>query len=222
MRAWLKPFLEPELLKKRLLTLSALDLILCPEEWLRRYQFHPQWGENVEVGSITNGAGDDLYILFAPEGVIVKGFDHESEMSPHARDDYEVWPGIYEQAPPALLNRLDDEAFTREDVTFCLWRESTDSEWKTGDVHNPQLLDNGSDFLLGMIYESPEDYVEWAKDYYEMPVPLDVVTHVFSFPWISEQMILQLNPTRNIEQAQKELEAIGFTVTKITEKNGDA
>jgi hypothetical protein len=222
MRAWLKPFLEPELLKKRLLTLSALDLILCPEEWLRRYQFNPQWGENEEVASITNGAGDDLYILFAPEGVIVKGFDHESEMSPHARDDYEVWPGIYEHVPQALLRLLDDEAFTKEDVTFCLWRECTDSEWKIGDVHNPQLLDDGSDFLLGMIYESPEDYVEWAEDYYEMTVPLDVVTNVFSSPWISEEMILQLNPTRDVEQAKQELEAIGFTVTKITGKNGDA
>lgn len=196
-----------------MLVLSALDILLCPEEWLRRYRFDPQWGENVTVASINNGAGDDLYILLTPEGVVVKGFDHESEMSPHAREDYEVWPGIYEQAPSALLNLLDDEAFTKEDATFCLWRQSSDSVWKTGDIHNPQGLDDGSDFLLGMIYDTPDDYVEWAEDYYEMKISLDVVGYTFSNTAITEEMILELNPEVDLEIAIKELQAIGFTVT---------
>ncbi|ATF13729.1 hypothetical protein HPY27_05320 [Brevibacillus sp. HB1.1] len=213
MKSWPNTFLQPEVLKQRMLVLSALDILMCQEEWLRRYQFAPQWDENTTFASINNGAGDDLYILFTPEGVIVKGFDHESEMSPHAREEYEVWPGIYEQVPPALLHRLDDEALTKEDVTFCLWRESTDHVWKTGDVHNPQGLDDGSDFLLGMIYDIPEDYVEWAEAYYEVKVSLDVVGYTFSNTAITEEMITELNPEVDLELAIKELQAIGFTVT---------
>ncbi|NTU18755.1 hypothetical protein HPY28_00280 [Brevibacillus sp. HB1.2] len=213
MKSWPNTFLQPEVLKQRMLVLSALDILMCQEEWLRRYQFDPQWDENTAFASINNGAGDDLYILFTPEGVIVKGFDHESEMSPHAREEYEVWPGIYEQVPPALLHRLDDEALTKEDVTFCLWRESTDHVWKTGDVHNPQGLDDGSDFLLGMIYDIPEDYVEWAEAYYEVKVSLDVVGYTFSNTAITEEMITELNPEVDLELAMKELQAIGFTVT---------
>ncbi|UED77788.1 hypothetical protein [Brevibacillus sp. DP1.3A] len=213
MKRWPKTFLQPEALKQRLHILSALDIVLCQEEWLRRYQFEPQWDENTAFASINNGAGDDLYILFTPEGVIVKGFDHESEMSPHAREEYEVWPGIYEQVPPALLHRLDDEALTREDVTFCLWRESTDHVWKTGDIHNPQGLDDGSDFLLGMIYNSSEDYVEWAEDYYEVNVPLDVVGYAFENTSITKEMMMELNPEVDLEMAMKELQEIGFTVT---------
>ncbi|NRS15587.1 hypothetical protein HP398_03955 [Brevibacillus sp. HB1.4B] len=213
MKSWPNTFLQPEVLKQRMLVLSALDILMCQEEWLRRYQFAPQWDENTAFASINNGAGDDLYILFTPEGVIVKGFDHESEMSPHAREEYEVWPGIYEQVPPALLHRLDDEALTKEDVTFCLWRESTDHVWKTGDVHNPQGLDDGSDFLLGMIYDIPEDYVEWAEAYYEVKVSLDVVGYTFSNTTITEEMITELNPEVDLELAIKELQAIGFTVT---------
>ncbi|MDC0759330.1 MULTISPECIES: hypothetical protein [Brevibacillus] len=213
MKSWPNTFLQPEVLKQRMLVLSALDILMCQEEWLRRYQFDPQWDENTTFASINNGAGDDLYILFTPEGVIVKGFDHESEMSPHAREEYEVWPGIYEQVPPALLHRLDDEALTKEDVTFCLWRESTDHVWKTGDVHNPQGLDDGSDFLLGMIYDIPEDYVEWAEAYYEVKVPFDVVGYTFSNTAITEEMITELNPEVDLELAIKELQAIGFTVT---------
>ncbi|CAI8721157.1 SUFU domain-containing protein [Brevibacillus sp. IT-7CA2] len=213
MKSWPKPFLQPEVLKQRMLVLSALDIVLCQEEWLRRYQFDPQWDENTAFASINNGSGDDLYILFSTEGVIVKGFDHESEMSPHAREEYEVWPGIYEQVPPALLHRLDDEALTKEDVTFCLWRESTDHEWKTGYVQNPQGLDDGSDFLLGMIYDSPDDYVEWAEDYYEVKVPLDVVGFTFTNTFITKEMIMVLNPEVDLEVAMKELQEIGFTVT---------
>ncbi|WP_188068417.1 hypothetical protein [Brevibacillus brevis] len=212
MNIWPKPFLEPEVLKQRLLILSALDIVLCDEEWLRRYQIDPQWDENTTFARMNNGSGDDLYILFTPEGVIVKGFDHESEMSPHAREEYEVWPGIYEQVPPALLHRLDDEALTKEEVTFCLWRESADHVWKTGEVHNPHGLDDGSDFLLGMIYDIPEDYVEWAEDYYEVKVPLDVIGYVFTNTSITKEMMMGLNPEVDLEMAMKELQAIGFTV----------
>ncbi|MGF9909103.1 hypothetical protein [Brevibacillus porteri] len=213
MSIWPKPFLEPDALKQRMLILSALDIVLCQEEWLRRYQFDPEWDENTTFASVSNGSGDDLFILFTPEGVIVKGFDHESEMSPHAREEYEVWPGTYEQVPPALLHRLDDEALTKEEVTFCLWRESTDHVWKTGNVHNPQGLNDGSDFLLGMIYDNPEDYVEWAEDYYEEKVSLDVVGHIFTNTSITKEMIMELNPEGDQEIVIKELQAIGFTVT---------
>ncbi|GIO08749.1 hypothetical protein J31TS6_47770 [Brevibacillus reuszeri] len=212
MNIWPKPFPDPEKLKQQLLRLSALDIVLCSEDWLRRYQFFPQWDEGVTMASISNGSGDDMYILFAPEGVIVKGFDHESAMSPHARDDYEVWPGIYEQVPASLLKRLEDEALTKEDVTFCLWREPGDTEWRTGEIANPEQLDDGSDFLLGMIYETAEDYIEWAKDYYEIELPVDAVKSIFQSRTISEKAILKLNPERNAELAVKELGAIGISV----------
>lgn len=214
MNIWPKPFSDPEKLKQQLLGLSALDIILCSEDWLRRYQFFPQWDEGVTMASISNGSGDDMYILFAPEGVIVKGFDHESAMSPHARDDYEVWPGIYDQVPSALLHRLEDEALTKEEATFCLWREPSDAQWRTGDIGNPEQLDDGSDFLLGMIYETAEDYIEWAEDYYEIELPVDVVKSIFQSHMISEKAILKLNPERNAELAVKELEAIGISVKR--------
>ncbi|GEC89292.1 hypothetical protein [Brevibacillus brevis] len=112
-----------------------------------------------------------------------------------------------------MLHRLDDEAVTKEDVTFCLWRESTDRVWKTGDVHNPQGLDDGSDFLLGMIYDSPEDYVEWAEAYYEVKVPLDLVGFTYSNTSITKEMMMELNPEVDLEMAMKELQGIRFTVT---------
>ncbi|GGV05405.1 hypothetical protein GCM10010502_70370 [Kitasatospora aureofaciens] len=39
-----------------------------------------------------NGSGDEYSIVFAPAGVYLRGFDHESPMSPYAEDG--VWPGV--------------------------------------------------------------------------------------------------------------------------------
>ncbi|GAA0133987.1 hypothetical protein YSY43_08270 [Paenibacillus sp. YSY-4.3] len=209
MNIWPKSCREPDLLKRRLYALSALDIIICPEEWLRRYRFYPRWKGEVTLASISNGAGDDLYIVFAPEGTLIKGFDHESVISPYVNDDGEVWPGIYEGVPASLLNCLDDESLCKEDVTFCLWREQGDRVWKCG-VSEPQGLNDGSDFLLGMIYETPYDYVEWAQYYYDLEVlDIDVVRRVFDGFQISEEMINKLNPTRNTKSAVEEINEIG-------------
>ncbi|KEQ25963.1 hypothetical protein [Paenibacillus tyrfis] len=203
----------PDELKRRLLTLAALDMILCPEEWLRYHTFIPNWAPNVSLAKIDNGAGDHLFVLFAPEGVILKGFDHESELSPHARDEYAVWPGIYDGAPEALLAFLEDEALEKEDVTFCIWRETGDSQWRTGKVRMPKGADDGSDFLLGAICETPEDYADWAEGYFDMPIPIEPVKALYEAPAISVEAIRSLNPERNVEEALPELEALGITVT---------
>jgi len=39
-----------------------------------------------------NGSGDAYSIVFGPLGVIIRGFDHESPMSP-ARHGGELWLG---------------------------------------------------------------------------------------------------------------------------------
>ncbi|MCP3772343.1 hypothetical protein NLX71_03310 [Paenibacillus sp. MZ04-78.2] len=204
---------EPDDLKRRLLTLAALDIILCPEDWLRYHTFVPKWTPNVSLATIDNGAGDRLFVLFAPQGVILKGFDHESQLSPHAQDEYAVWPGIYDGAPEALLAFLEDEALEKEDVTFCIWRETGDSQWRTGKVRIPKGADDGSDFLLGTICETPEDYADWAEGYFDMPIPVEPVKALYAAPAISVEAIRFLNPERTVEEVVPELEALGITVT---------
>ncbi|GIP31687.1 hypothetical protein [Paenibacillus sp. J2TS4] len=201
----------PDVLKKRLLALAALDLILCPEQWLRYHSFDPQWAHNVSLAIIDNGSGDHLFILFTPEGTIMKGFDHESTLSPHANDEYKVWPGIYDDVPAPLLSWLDDEAIEQEEVTFCIWRETGDSVWRKGEVEVPDGEDDGTEFLLGTIFVTPENYVEWAEDYFDMPVPVETVEQIYSGTPITEAMIRSLNPERDVEEALRELETLFTT-----------
>lgn len=103
MKKWEAPMLEPENLQRRMFVLATLDLILCSEEWLRVHRYEPHWLAGVSLGIIDNGAGDDLYVIFAPEGILIKGFDHESSLSPHAGEEYGVWPGMYDDVPASPL-----------------------------------------------------------------------------------------------------------------------
>lgn len=196
---------EPENLKKLLKILSSLNIVLCPEEWLRYHSFISEFDKNVSLASIDNGSGDNLFIIFAPQGTIIKGFDHESEVSPYARDEHEVWPGIYKEVPTSLLSLLKDEAITKEDVTFCFWRENNDLRWQKGNVEIPAGVEDGSDFLLGTIFRTAEDFVEFAEGYFELTLPLEVVAQVYEGAAITKEMIKALYPDGDIEKILRDL-----------------
>ncbi|ULO09478.1 hypothetical protein H1230_12275 [Paenibacillus sp. 19GGS1-52] len=200
----------PELLRHRMQVLAVLDLILCEEEWLRVHRYVPQGSDEHSLGSLDNGAGDNLFIIFAPEGVIIKGFDHESPFSPHAQEEYGIWPEMYDGVPSSLLSILDNEAFDKEEVTFCLWREASDSVWRSAEIERPQGWEDGTDFLLGYLQETPEQYIDWAKNYYEMPMDLETVQRIYAGAVITEQMIHKLNPDRDVPSARDELAGLGI------------
>ncbi|WP_328802349.1 hypothetical protein T3H97_09325 [Paenibacillus sp. LX16] len=202
----------PNGLKDRMLLLSALDIILSPEDWLRTYRMQSEWSSDVCLGEVNNGAGDTIHMLWTRGGVLLKGFDHESPVSPHARDEYEVWPGMYDGVPDDMMELLEDEALEKEDVTFCMWREAGDKEWRIGNTNFPEGYDDGSSFLLGKIIVTPEEYRDWAESYYELPISLGVVSQIFNGVPITAQMISALHPQRNVTEAIKELKQLGVQV----------
>lgn len=214
MNNWNRLLPEPAELKRQLLHMAALDVIMSEEEWLRVYRYIPEWKAGAALGIVENGAGDDVYAVFASEGVIIKGFDHMSPLSPHARDEYGVWPGMYETAPAGLLAYLDNDLFEREDVTFCVWRQSGDSAWKTGDLQEAEGLDDGADFLLGYLENTPEEHAEWAVSYYEKPVDLEAVRGLFAGAAVTEELITALNPQRSATDALAELESLGLRANR--------
>jgi hypothetical protein len=82
-------------LKKLCQSLATLDAIMSPEWEYRYYSFNSKWAEGEMMASMRNGSGDEYFILFNSEGAIMKGFAHESSMSP--------WAGRFFQ--PAKLNQ---------------------------------------------------------------------------------------------------------------------
>ncbi|WP_152393265.1 hypothetical protein [Paenibacillus guangzhouensis] len=212
---------EPELLRTRMRSLAALDTILCDEDWLRVHRYEHAWMPDLDLGVIENGAGDHLYVLFAETGVLIKGFDHESPLSPHAREDGEVWPGMYEEVPETLYSHLRDhqEELQVEDVTCCLWRLKGDTNWHCGEwagIHtvDERERDGGASYLLGYLHGSPQDYKEWAEDYFDQsePLSLDIVSEMYNAIQVETRWITALNPNRQVQEVVDDLMQMGMVV----------
>lgn len=77
------------------------------------------------------GSGDEYAIVFSPAGAYIRGFDHESPLTPYHHEDVPApWPGVVDSVPEPFRRYVDEPAFTDEDgtpvVTVCLWRGTAD------------------------------------------------------------------------------------------------
>ncbi|MFJ3930460.1 hypothetical protein [Streptomyces sp. NPDC090029] len=195
---------DPARLRAHLRALAVLDAAIGDDPRFCQYTFNAAWGPGVEAALMDNGSGDDFSVLFTPAGVLIRGFDHESEMSPYGTDDEEVWPGVIDDVPAALRPLLDEPAFRDEGidaprVTACLWRETHDPAWRAGPaIAFPVGSEDpdGSGFLFHLLTDrSPEAVQAHFEDYYERPVPLDSVRHVLAGHPLTRAVAAALNPT---------------------------
>ncbi|UUZ82514.1 hypothetical protein LJK88_50660 [Paenibacillus sp. P26] len=200
----------PNSLQKLMRIQATLNIVLCQEEWLRYHRYVQGSNSDVWMAKIDNGSGNHFMILFSSKGTIIKGFDHESELSPYAQDEHEVWPGIYESVPHELLSLLDDDAVEKNDVTFCIWHEPNDVRWQKGKVKIPKGASDGLGIFVNSIFPTPKAFVEFAEDYFETTPPMDIVEQIYNdFP-ITTEMIQLLNPNSEPKEVLQELESSGL------------
>lgn len=161
------PTLLPAQLRAAMQCAAGCDATVTSEDWLRAFWYEQNWSDGISMAKYDNGSGDHVIAFFTSDGkAVIKGFDHESDVSPHAREEYAIWPGIYEGIPPELLSLIQDEAVEYEHVTFCCWSVDGRS-WQTGNASIPDDMDDGSTWLLGMVQMDAEAFIDWAKSYYE-------------------------------------------------------
>jgi hypothetical protein len=116
-------------LRDRCRSIAMLEAVLNPDGE-RYYSFSRAWSETEEIASMRNGSGDELDVIFSPAGAYVRGFDHESEMSPYVDDA--PWPGVVDSVPEVFRSCVEDAAFTDDGmprVTACMWREAGSEHW---------------------------------------------------------------------------------------------
>ncbi|MFI8963388.1 hypothetical protein ACIGO8_14890 [Streptomyces sp. NPDC053493] len=199
--------------------LAMLDAVLSPEWDGRYYSFDAHWAEGEETASMRNGSGDEYSVVFSAAGAYVRGFDHESLMSPWARMDVpEVWPGVLEPVPAVFRAYVTEPAFCEEGgvptVTACLWRETTDAAWRTGTVDFPTEGDgdpDGADHLFALLVDrSPEAYAQWAADYYETEADAEAVRHVLALRPLTPEVVAALNPELSLADLAEDIAEIGY------------
>ncbi len=201
---YLSDFPSPGILRKSLKLCALLDIVMCDEDWIRCYHYHPDWSTDEVMAKFDDDSGDHMYVLFKGTEAIIKGFDHESPLSQFAQDGSSICPQIYDKVPNNLMELVDDEAIEKEVVTFCIW--CTENQWKTGNVGDSKKEDDGSAYLLDKIHFKPEDYVQWAEDYYECDFDLEIISALYDGAQFTTEIISNLNPDGHPVKALSEIE----------------
>jgi hypothetical protein len=192
-------------------SLAMLDAIMEPR-WEYRYcLFNSKWGAGEQMAKVDNGSGDELFCLFSSVGAAIKGFSHESEMSPWVNDNHKIWPGVLDSVPATFASFLREPAFTMADTTFCIWRTIRDAQWNIGTIEFPEGDDpDGSEDLLELYDGKPESYVGFAEDYYEKKLSIGAVRAIYDHEPLSTDLIQRLNAEVNLESLAKDIDEIGY------------
>ena len=163
------------------------------------------------MASMRNGSGDEYFILFDAHGAIMKGFAHESAMSPWANDSEQVWPGVLDEVPNEFAEFLTEPAFSITATTFCIWRTSADASWQTGQIDYPEEEDpDGSEDLLFVLNGDPVTYHQFAEQYYECSIDLHAVRSIYEHQALTAAIIKALNPEVTLDSLSSDLEEIAY------------
>ncbi|MFI0967151.1 hypothetical protein ACH4S8_38055 [Streptomyces sp. NPDC021080] len=182
------------------------------------YSYSPQWSETEEAALMRNGSGDEYDMVFAPDGAYIRGFDHESPLSPYHHEDVpRPWPGVLDSVPEAFRRHVEEPAFTDEDgcpvVTVCLWRAADTPSWETGRITFPEGHPDpdGSNRLFELLLDpTPEAFQTFAEDYYEVPADIEALRHIYDLRPLGRRDVAALNPSVDAETVIEAAKVIGY------------
>ena len=211
----LTQFPAPDALRRMMQAFAMIDAILEEDDAYRYYKFNAQWSPTEQMGSMSNGAGDDLFAVFDAAGCFVRGFDHESVMSPWAHDEQRVWPGVLDQVPPQFAASLNEPAFSMDAVTFCMWHAAGEGGWQRGAVDFPAEDDpDGSAWMLSAYDGDPATHQQFIEGYHEVEVSQDAIARVLSHEPLSRELLAAFRADRSLEEVIGAAQEIGYPVAR--------
>jgi hypothetical protein len=191
-------------LKQLSKALAALDAINSPEWEYRYYSYNAEWGTGEEMLEMSDGEGDQMLVLFRPEGCVINGFLHEYDQP----DKASVTRGL----PECFDEFMFGEPVNSVGTTFCLWYTAAHG-WQTGVVESE---DDGSEELLYIFDGDPETYTEWADEYYgedtdRSPIDGAAVEQVYQGATLTKKLVLAIvDDLEDWPQLAEDLQAIGY------------
>jgi hypothetical protein len=200
-------------------SLAVLDAIVCAEREYRYFCFDEGFGPGQALASMRNGSGDEYSITFTGDGAFLRGFDHESPLSPFIQTPPALWPGLLTGLPAAFAAVAQQPAFTLGGVpmvTVALWRLPRDKQWHHGQAAYPQAWEDehadpdGSDWLFAQLDGRADSYLQHASEYFERQLPTEAVTAVIEHRPVTAALVRALNPERSHHDLTGDLNRIGY------------
>jgi hypothetical protein len=185
--------------------LAVLDAIISPEEEYRYHTYDAKWGEGEEVFEMNDGEGDQMLILFAPEGAVINGYADGLEEP----DKAQLTHGL----PQPFHEFIFGEPVNSIGTTFCLWTEGG-QPWQLG---KGATDDDGSDELLYILDGHPRTYIDWAQEYFEEDrfhkdgLPVGTVTQLYYGETLTKPMVEALvTHVADWEALRRDLDEISY------------
>ncbi|OKK16085.1 hypothetical protein AMK16_25520 [Streptomyces sp. CB00455] len=196
-------------------SMAMVEAVLNPDGE-RYYSFSATRSQTEETASMRNGAGDEFDIVFCEAGAYLRGFDHESPMSPYVNDV--PWPGVVDSVPEVFQGCVEEPAFTDDGVprvTACIWREAGSERWQAGEIDFPEghADPDGSGWLFQLLLDpAPEAFQRFAEAYYETTVDIEAVREVYALRPLSRKTVRALNSTVPFATVADEAASIGYAI----------
>lgn len=195
-------------MRERLRTFAMLDTIVAPD--MRSFEWHPKWGKREQMGAFKDGEGNFFFAWFSPKGTVVRGFDHESKMSPFQKDPPVIWPGLFDGLPKALAYATKEPAFALEEITFAFWCLGRDGDWEAGDVKLAKGPDpDGAVQLLGCFQKN---FHRWANGYYGTELDDAAIARVWAGKAIDWSTLEALNTDFDERAVREEAELLDWPI----------
>lgn len=195
-------------------SLAAVEAVVCPESADRCFSFDAAWADDEQMASMRNGSGDGWSIVFTPAGAYLRGFDHESPLSPYRQRPLRVVPGLLEPVPAALREAAQDPAWQTEGMpatTVSLWRLDGDDRWSHGVAQGTGNVPDGASLFDGLDGEA-STYAAFVADHYEVDLDLAAIEHVFAGRPLTPDVARRLNPDIEWAERVEDLRGIGYPV----------
>lgn len=183
----------PAQLWRHSVAMAIVEALLTGEDWLRRYRYDPAWAPGQAMASYDNGSGDRYFIVFCRAGVFLKGFDHESPMSPWRTSTPTLWPGMFDGISAELAEHATEPAFMpEEETTFCLWWTPARG-WQCGVREFAVDSDpDGSEWMLRVLAGGPEQYAEDVQRYHETGVSAADIAQIYQHASLEPELVSRL------------------------------
>ncbi|RTQ50591.1 hypothetical protein EJV47_08105 [Hymenobacter gummosus] len=187
--------------------MAVLDAVNSPDWEYRYHSYDPAWGEDEAVFQLNTGEGDEMLILFRPEGCCINGFVDTYEQPDKAR----ATQGL----PAAFEEFVFGEPVSSIGTTFCLWYTPA-TGWQTGELD--VSADDGSEEMLYLLDGRPESYAEWANEYFvedtgRQLIEVEDVARVYRGETLTREQVQRLNQELEPEdmvQLETDLQEIGY------------
>ncbi|RLB61385.1 MAG: hypothetical protein DRI90_11470 [Deltaproteobacteria bacterium] len=209
------PPINVRALSRRSKSLALLDQILAPDDAYREFDFDSKWGDGEAVATWRNGEGDHYALWFSEVGTVIRGFDHESAMSPFRHTEPAWWPRLTAGIPAQLRCTLEEPAFGEREMTFLFWRSARARRWHHGPVELPVGDDpDGSGRLLALLDGEVEDYLAYAVARFDVALDAAAVAHVYEHGAVDAEWIRRLNPEVALASALDRAQQLGFPTSR--------